>query len=652
MRRYLSTTAALSVLLFACGKDEPAAPPQPAVTTVQAEKPIEPKGAEDKAQLGGDSANPIGAAPTTPPTSAQPMPGAMPALVAGPPPGARVALSPSSIANFPVDIVAVGGTPSLSALISAFAVQATKAGQPVPPDPLASTLAAIQAEAGIDLSWFDSDKPLRFAVPDPKKFQNGFVVLLPEKAGVALDPAKMAGATPGNGHFLTLKVGDREVFLDRVVDGHVLATSHGDLAKSLDTFVKDLSAWTPKDPLVIDTSAENLVRIFADELKSAKDMVGMLGSAAGEDQGGQMAQMLKMASGGFALVEGASRLSVSVDPTGDFPRLGFAFKGLPGSPLDKAAKDLAGRKIAFASAVPADAWLAFGFDIQGVSYLSDAQAIIDAVTKGGLGPMPISWSDDEKKTMHDIIVKAQELSGSQNMAWVRQEGSRPFIFESIADAKDGKALQATLVELGEIFYKKVWSEGRKAMLAQGGAAADMPEQIAFKDFVSLASKNLGAMGFGLAVNEAMTKAGNPVGALEFKIDWSRLPMRGPMKAMGDAIGDNIGIALAGESQRFATVIGPDAAARATRVLDEAATPGEQLDPWLAMAKDHVLFALLRPAPLMRALVDLVPDLASKREAIGQMTDDPFVVRGVSDGSQLYIEATFPVKVIVSLANIR
>ncbi len=654
MRRYLSTTAALSVLLFACGKDEPAPPaPQPAAATVPTEKaPADPtKVAED--QAAGDKAkepNNMGAAPTTPPA---PTGAVLPALVAGTGPGDRAALSPSSIATFPADIIAVGGTPSLSALVSAFAAQASKVpGQELPPDPLATALAGIQSQVGIDLSWLDVDKPLRFAVPDPKKYQDGFVMLLAEKAGAPLDPAKIAGATPGNGHLLTIKLGEREVFLDRVVEGHVLVTSHGDLAKSLDGFVKELGAWTPKDPLVVDTSVENLVRIFAEELKSAKEMVAMMGGAAGEDPAGQMAQMMKMATGGFALVEGASRMSLSLDPNGDFPRIGFAFRGLPGSPLDKAAKDLAGRKIALAGAVPADAWLAFGFDIQGASYLSDAQAIVDAVTKGGLGPMPVTWSDDEKKAMHDLIVRAQELSGSQNMAWIRQEGSRPFIFESVTDAKDGKALQSTLLELGEFFYKKVWAEGRKAMLAQGGPASEMPEQIAFKDFVSLASKNLGAMGFGLAVNESTTKAGNPVGALEFRIDWSRLPMQGPTKAIGDAIGDNIGIALAGESQRFATVIGPDAAVRATRVLDEAANPAEQLDPWLALAKDHVFFAMLRPARLLRALVDLVPDLAERREAIGAMPDDPFVVRGVSDGTQVYFEAIIPVKVIMSLANIR
>lgn len=651
MKRYLSTTAALSVLLFACGKSEPVAPPpQPAAAPTPAEAPADPsKAAEEKVDANKlVASNPVGAAPTTPSPA-----GALPVLVAGTGPGDRPALTPTSIATFPADIVAVGGTPSLSALVSAFAAQAAKVpGQELPPDPLAMALAGIQGQLGIDMSWLDLDRPLRFAVPDPKKYKDGFVMLLPEKLGAALDPAKITGGTPGNGHFLTIKVGDREVFLDRVVDGHILATSHGDLAKSLDVFAKDLGAWTPKDPLVVDTSVENLVRIFADEMKSAKEMVAMMGGAAGDDSGGQMAQMMKMASGGFALVEGASRISMSLDPIGDYPRVGFSFRGLPGSPLDQAAKDLAGRKIAFAGAVPGDAWLAFGFDIQGASYLSDAQGIVDAVTKGGLGPMPISWSDDEKKSMHDLLVKAQELSGSQNMGWIRQEGAHPFIFESLTDTKDGKALQTTLLELGEFFYKKVWAEGRKAMIAQGGPAADMPEQIAFKDFVGLASKNLGAMGFGMAVNESTTKAGNPVGALEFKIDWSRLPLGGSNKAIGDAIGSSIGIALAGEAQRFATVIGPDAAARATRVLDEAAAPSEQLDPWLGMAKEHVLFALLRPARLLRALVDLVPDLATKREAIGAMPDDPLVIRGVSDGTQIYLEATIPVKVIMSLANIR
>lgn len=655
MRRFfrsMTATAALSTLLFACGKDEPATPPpqpQPAAQVDPA------KGGDDKtkdeAKLGGgeNKPNPVGAAPAEPPPVVP-----LPPLVASAAPVARAALTPSSIATFPADIVAVGGTPSLAALVNAFAAQAARVpGQQIPPDPLPMAIGAFQAQTGIDLSWLDTDKPLRFAVPDPKKFQNGFMLLLPEKAG-AFDPAKVPNGTPGNGHLLTIKVSDeRSIYLDRVVDGHILASSHADLAKSMEAFVKDLGAWTPKDPLVLDTSVENLVRIFADEVKSAKEMVGMVAGAAGDDGGGQMAQMVKLASGGFALVEGAQRMSISLDPAGDFPRIGFAFRGLPGSPLDKAAKDLSGRKIAFAGAVPADAWLAFGFDIEGASYLSDAQAVVDAVTKpGGLGPMPVTWTDDEKKAMHDLIIKAQELSGSQNMAWIRQEGPRPFIFESLTDAKDGKALQGALMELGEFFYKKVWAEGRKAMLAQGGSAADMPESIAFKDFVGLASKNLSALGFGLSVNEASTKAGNQVGALEFKIDWSRLPMKGPAQAVSQAFGGNIGISLAGEAQRFATVIGPDAATRATRILDEAAAPTEQKDPWLAMANDHVMFAMLRPARLLRALVDLVPDLASKREAIGQMPDDPFVVRGTSDGSQLYLEGTIPAKVLLSLGNMR
>jgi len=660
MRRFfrsVTATAALSTLLFACGKDEPAAPPpqpEPAAK-VESPTPAPNKLADDQAALGGGgdkTKDPgMGAAPAEPPANDA----ALPALIASAPPTERGPLTPSSVATFPADIVAVGGTPSLSGLVNAFAAQASRVpGQQIPPDPLPMALAAFQAQAGIDMAWLDTDKPLRFAVPDPKKFENGFMLLLPEKAGAAFDPAKVPNGTPGNGHFLTIKVSeDRSVYLDRVVDGHILATSHADLAKSMEGFAKDLGAWTPKDPLVLDTSVENLVRIFADEVKSAKEMVGMVAGAAGGDTNGQMAQMVKLASGGFALVEGASRMSISLDPAGDFPRIGFAFRGMPGSPLDKIAKDLSGHKISFASAVPADAWLAFGFDIQGASYLSDAQAIVDAVTKpGGLGPLPVTWSDDEKKAMHDLIVKAQELSGSQNMAWLRQEGTHPFIFENLSDAKDGKALQATLIELGEFFYKKVWTEGRKAMLAQGGSATDMPESIKFKDFVDLASKNLSAMGLGLAVNEASTKAGNLVGALEFKVDWSRLPQRGPTKAISDAFGDNIGISLAGEGQRFATVIGPDAAARATRVLDEAAAPGEQKDAWLAMANEHVLFALLRPARLMRALVDLIPDLASKREAIGTMPDDPLVVRGTSDGSQLYIEGIIPAKVLISLGNMR
>ena len=60
--------------------------------------------------------------------------------------------------------------------------------------------------------------------------------------------------------------------------------------------------------------------------------------------------------------------------------------------------------------------------------------------------------------------------------------------------------------------------------------------------------------------------------------------------------------------------------------------------------------MLRPARLMRALIDIVPSFAERRAAIAQLTDDPVIVRGHSDGTTLFIEGSVPAKFLLALAQ--
>lgn len=666
MRPIPTTTAALCALLVACGKDDPAPTPTPTPAQGQTSAPERDPAAEHKttepgaadptvkdpgSQPGaGEQKDPSTADPKTP-TPPTPVP-AQPLVASAPAPD-ESALTPSSIASFPAEIVAVGGTPSLAALVQAFTSQAQRVpNAQIPPDPLPMALAMIQQKAGVDLSWLDTDKPLRFAVPDPKAYPEGVVLLLPLKAGATVDAKTIPGATEGGGHFLSVDLGGKKVFVDKTVDGHLLLTSHDDLAKKLEAFAKELAGWTPSDPLVVDTSVEHLTRIYAADLAQAKGMIDSIGSSMAQrpEMGTQMGPALEMAKTGFALVEGTQRIGLSLDPRGDFPRVALSFRGLPGGKLDGIIKELAARKIALAGAVPEDAWFAMAYDIEGATYFSDAQAVVDAITRVPMGPMPVSWSEDEKKELLALFEKAQTLQGGQGAFWARQQGSNAFIFESLSDTTDGVAMQANVLAIGELIYKKVWSEGRKAMLAQGAPADQLPENMSFKDFVGLMSKNTGALGISVGVNEAATRGGAKAGALEVKIDWSRLPLEGEAKAIADAVGNEIGLGFVGEGQRFATVIGPEAAARAARLLD--APVGEPSDSWIAKAQDHAIFALLRPARLLRTLAAFVPDLAAKKATIDALADDPIVVRGRSDGTAFYLEGTLPAKVIAGLASMQ
>src|SRR5690606_11830988 len=95
---------------------------------------------------GGEAVKPLTADPKKEPAPTEPtklMP-AEPAAASATFPGERAQLSPTTIATFPTDIVAVGGTPSLQGLVASFSGQLKNMpNAQVPPDPLPMAIGAI-----------------------------------------------------------------------------------------------------------------------------------------------------------------------------------------------------------------------------------------------------------------------------------------------------------------------------------------------------------------------------------------------------------------------------------------------------------------------------------------------------------------------------
>lgn len=638
-RRSLLTLTTAATMLFACGKKDPEPAPQPAAADVA--QPA-PEKAETKAEAKADAEVAKPAAPDVAPPSAPAQ-----ELPAAATPPARAPLQLGSVETFPADVVAVAGAQSLAGLVKSFADQAKRGGVGVPDgqDPLAMAIGALQSQAGIDLAWLDTDKPLRLAVPDPKKYVDGFILLAPVKADAKPDAKAFPNAVPkAEGHWAKVTLEGRAIFVDEL-EGHLVVTSHGNLFKDLGPFLKDLAAWTPKEPLVVDTSVENLVRIFKDQLESARGMVAMLAGGAGKDQqlAAQAATMVQMANKGFALVEGTSRIALSLDPNGDFPRIGLAFRGLPGGPLEKAAADMAGRKLTFQGAVPADAWFVLGYDVPGAGAFSDAESLVQSITSSQ-NPMAPKWTEDDKKHLTALVTKMIELQDSQSVSWLRQEGSHPLVFEGLSASKDGAEMQATILQAGQFFFDKVWAAVREQALASGAPAAQLPEKMDVRGFLGLATQQLSAIGFNASVVEATTKGGLKASGFEFKIDWDRMPFKNPMiGVVAKLLGDKIGLALGGEGKFFAAAFANDSATRVAALLDLAPSLPTAQDPWVAKAGDGPLYILLRPARLLRALSDVIPQLAAKQAYIASLPDDPVMLQGSSDGKTLSLELTLPAR---------
>jgi len=647
LSRRLALVAMLGTPLAACGKKDPE--PVAPLADVQVNPQAQPGSGttpktEDKtneAVAAPDAGAP--AAPAEPTLAADPQP-------AGAPPD-RAALVTSSVATIPDGIVALAGTPNLAELVKTFAIQMGKLeGAELPPNALEGFIKSAKDQAGFDLSWLDTEKPLRFAVPDPKKHESGFLIVLAVKADAKLEPTLFTGATAGaDGHWAKVPFQGRDLFID-LVDGHLVVTSDGAFAKEFEGFIKDLTSWVPSSPLVMDTSVENLRKTFAAELAQGKEMAAMIVGMAGDPENqGQSAQIKEMADLGFALVEGLNRMGLALDVSGDFPRIGITMAGTPDSPIGKFAATTKDRKANFAKAAPADAWLVFGYDLPGTSFLTSFDSVVDQLSAEG-NPIAPNFTDAEKAELKGKLQKLLEYQGSQSASWIRQEGSLPFIFEGLADSTDGAALLAGILDAGDFIFQKMWTQVRKQVLASGAPADQAPETMSFKDFAAFFTRNASAMGIGLVATDATSLKGAKAVGLEFNVDWKRLPMQDEGKIMADLLGSKIGIGLAGHEKLFSVVMGPDAAKRAGDVIDRGVP--DTTDAWLNEVSESAFFFLLRPARMLKVLATHVPDLAEKKAMIDTLTDEPFVISGKSDGTTVSFEIVMSAKHIEALSLLK
>ncbi len=625
----LALVAMLGSPLSACGKKEEPPPAPVADTTPAAKEEVK-----------------------TPPPETKPAEKPVEQPAANTPPE-RGGMKLGSVATFPEDMVAVAGVKSLSQLIAAFSSQAQAiGGLEVPPDALKSALEGLKAQTGVDFAWLDAEKPMQIAVPNPKKYPEGFVAIFPVKEGTKLDVAALPNpAKDAEGHTAKLDLGGKTLFVDDL-GTHVLVTSHGTFKTEFESFFKEVAAWNPSEPIIIDSSVENLTKIFGDELGEAKksltELTGMLTQGADSSQA---ATLMQAADFGFAFIEGTTRMAIALDPTGDFPRLGLAFAGKPESAVGKLVANANGRKVALATTIPAEAWLAIGYNIEGFGYMSNAKDSLDQLLAMP-NPVFASFTEADKTELGEKLNKLQELQGTESVTWIRQDGPKPFVLQGIADAKDGPALMQAFFDFGDFFFKKIWTMARPQMLKSGQVQeADAPENLDFRGFAALVSKVASAMGMSLEVKEAATKNGGTARAVEFGIDWAKIPPAPETKLVSNWLGDKLGFGFAAEGKYLATSLSADAAASAAALLDRG-VPSDAADTWIGKAKDNAFFFLVRPARLLKVLAEALPQMSEKKGVIDTLADEPIALTGMSDGSMLNFEITLPMSMLKGFAQLQ
>ena len=622
--RSLALTLALGLALAACGKDEPPAPappPAPAAATA------------------------LPAAPTAPPAAPAEAPAPAPADVAPAGPGAP--LTPISLPSFDPAVTAVIATAGLAPLADALARTGAALGDtPLPPNPLDALLEALRMRFGLtDTAWLDTAGPVRLAVPDPKAFPDGFLVLLPLRGGEeALRKGLGNALTASPGHLGALAVPPPGALFVDLVGDHVALTSHPDLLEKLAPFAKDtLLPWTPADPIVLEVSVSNLRRAFADELAQAR-----LVSQNLSDQLSQRANIPMQAStlkalidGAFGFVDGADRLGLSLDPAGSRVRLGFGLRGVEGSSLATSFAGLEGRSVALTDAVPATAWFGLASNVPSALNLPERATLVEQLS--GTGGLGLSVPAAERFADHALAFVA--ASSGDNVQAVATDGAFPFAWTSLMAVSDREKARAGLMGILEVLLEHGLAAGR-VKLAEGGVAPPLTNLTELVAFLNGLGQSVGAT---LAVKDE-TRDGARVAGLQIKLDWERLSQApadpAALEAVRALVGPELSLALADGEGRLALALGPHAFDQAA-ALAAGRRPGGE--PTLTAAGQGAFAAMSLRVGAMLSALSALPSFKARAAEFAKLPQGEAVTfAATAKGGTLVITADMALSFLPAL----
>jgi len=624
MTRQFLMTSALVVALSAtgCKKDEPA--PPPAVADVAApEKVPTPEPKEPAVALKLVEDKPV--EPVAPSGEFV----------------ARAPINMKGLAALPEKVLGVGATSSVKALVAALA----KFAKGAPADPFAMFLTLAQRGAGLgDLQKIAWDKPLYVVFPSPATWKDGFVWV----ASVAEDfdvKATFPTATEADGGF-KVELGPQNLFV-RVVGGTVQIASHADLFVELNDFLtKDLLAWTPSNLLQMEGSVENALKTYAPEIAEAKAMMPMLMEQMKEQGGnaGQMQMMATYADKALEMAQEISRIGFVLDPTSDFPRMGFSMTFKDGTDGAAFVADSANRRVKLATSIPEEAWLSFAYSYDN---LRDPTSIEEIETLLATAYSEyITWKDGEVHAVAELLVKLNALTGDQQAFWLRSVGQRPFAIESVSNTPDAAAWRANVVAALDLLIEKAWSVGKTKMAQEigpeGAAKFDGDFKSVWKELAGLAQP------FGLSLSD---RSDESVVGVELKIDWSKFPVEDkPEGAMvKQVVGDTLQFAFGAKGGYAAMAFGPTAYTRIEALYGQEEV--KSTDKWLNRAAERSWAVIsLNPGPLLNVISGW-PMLADAAEALRSIPSLPVTVEGIANGEMLQFELELPLALVHAIAGV-
>ncbi len=428
-----------------------------------------------------------------------------------------------------------------------------------------------------NLSWMDTQKPVKVVVLDYKTFAKPLVILLPIKTKdlltAALPDNKAAGAPDnetkysapnGTPVFLTV-LGDYAAFtLEEKAFGTAKAFLEGDFAR-----------YTFTEALDIQVSSGNLQQVAAPEL--AKMQEGLAQELSGDSTAQLMPGMADLLKKEIEMMldvlkqTQVLRLVLQWNNTD----LGVvaSLKVVEGQGLAKFAADASNRKMELYRTLPTDAWLLFASNVDPKIFAGWTELGFDFWSKS------LQLTPEETAKLKELSAKAMEVQTGDSAMYFGREGEFPLRVLAATAVTDGAQAKAVTYAL----YNMLLSKAGTVVEKNAGPELKSLPKLDWTSATTLIAglqPVLGASGVTMAVKEA--KQGDlTADVLEIGVDYSKVPGAGSaaeIERVAKMIGNKVTGALAYDKARMYFGFGRDSVADLDRLSKASAGQASALNP--------------------------------------------------------------------------
>ena len=460
----------------------------------------------------------------------------------------------------PTGILGFAGAKSLDDLTGTIGAIATKFAPELGAMIGAQIPALLQGQIlGVkNLSWMDTQKPIKIVVLDYKQFKRPMVVLLPVKAKdlltAALPDNKTAGAPDNETKFA--QANGTPTFVNVVGDYAVFTTDEKAFATAKAFLEGDFARYAFTDPLDVQVSSVNLQQVAATELASVKETLAqnLAAAPATSAMPGMSDLIQKEVDMLLDVLKQTQTLRATLLWDNADLTIATSLKVVEGQGLAKFAGDTQNRKMELFKTLPADGWLVFASNVDPKIFAGWSDLGFDFWSKS------LALTPEETAKLKELSAQAMDVQTGDNALYFGREGEFPLRVLTATAVKDGAKAKALTYAL----YGMLLSKAGGVIEKNAGPELKALPKLDWTTTTTLIASLqpvLATTGVSMAIKEAALGDLN-ADVLEIAVDYSKVPgaSSGEMERVAKMIGNKVTGALAFDKSRMYFGFGRDAVA--------------------------------------------------------------------------------------------